>query len=425
MILDTNILPLVLRKDGSVGLTADWPAGAYDIKALSFSIGANKLTTSEWAFLDGQDQAVKTTDNVTFSTIKSTGSTASGTNVIAFGQTCSATGNYSLALGYVVGKSVPTASGIGSIAIGGGASSSSNGCIALGHLSSASSVLGIAAAASFAAGYNSSASGDLSLAFGAQTVASGTFATALGYGATASGDSSTAIGNVTASNTNSFAIGVTLTNNTVSSFMVGFSADPMLRLTDTYIYLGKTTNYASFAADGEIGLHGTARVNKEIIIGAGSFHKGSSSPDDVYLAGGSHVLAFDKTTTQHGHFTTLIPMDFAAGTEISIEADWSFDTVEADHYMTWEMEYILLADGEDPAGALTSTSQKSVISTGNNDKQIHTTFATGITGAVADDTLLIRFSRDADHITDDDLDQDANLIAIHLHYISDKLGEAT
>jgi lysophospholipase L1-like esterase len=43
-------------------LTGNWNAGSFDIKATSFSVGANTLTTSEWAYLDGQNQAVKTTD---------------------------------------------------------------------------------------------------------------------------------------------------------------------------------------------------------------------------------------------------------------------------------------------------------------------------------------------------------------------------
>jgi len=40
-----------------------------DVTALSFTIGANTLTTSEWAFLDGLDQAVLTTSTPTFSTL--------------------------------------------------------------------------------------------------------------------------------------------------------------------------------------------------------------------------------------------------------------------------------------------------------------------------------------------------------------------
>ncbi len=39
------------------------------LNATSFAIGANNLTTSEWAFLDGQDQAVKKSSNVQFGTL--------------------------------------------------------------------------------------------------------------------------------------------------------------------------------------------------------------------------------------------------------------------------------------------------------------------------------------------------------------------
>jgi hypothetical protein len=38
-----------------------------DIKGLSFTVGANTLNTTEWAFLDGQDQSVLTTSAPTFS----------------------------------------------------------------------------------------------------------------------------------------------------------------------------------------------------------------------------------------------------------------------------------------------------------------------------------------------------------------------
>lgn len=186
---------------------------------------------------------------------------------------------------------------------------------------------------------------------------------------------------------------------------------------------GGATNYTSFASDGIMTMAGTARVTKEIVIGAGLFHKGASAPDDVILSNSMHVLAFDKNVVQHAHYTMIIPPDLATGTEIAIQVDWAFDDVEAGNYTTWVLEYTLVADGEDPAKAVTRTFQKSVISTGNNDKQIHMTFGTGIIGAVADDTLQLRFFRDSDASYDtDDLDQDSWMLAVHLHYVSDKLG---
>lgn len=77
--------PYALYQDGSRSLTANWDAGSYDIKALSFSIGDNKLTTTEWAFLDGQNQAVKTTDSPTFVGLTLSGAIATPTNITASG----------------------------------------------------------------------------------------------------------------------------------------------------------------------------------------------------------------------------------------------------------------------------------------------------------------------------------------------------
>ena len=172
-------------------------------------------------------------------------------------------------------------------------------------------------------------------------------------------------------------------------------------------------------------LYSRLPVSKEIIIGSPSFHKGASAPDDGYINAVVHTLDFDKTTTQHVHYNTIVPKDYAAGTDIIIEVDWFFDDIEADHYMTWELEYLFIADGENPATIPTVIYQKSIISTGNNDKQLHTFFETALKGAMVDDTLVMRFSRDANATHDtDDLNQDARLLVVHLHYITDKLGES-
>ncbi|TSC94215.1 MAG: Uncharacterized protein CEN87_566, partial [Parcubacteria group bacterium Licking1014_1] len=51
---------------GSGSFTTTAAISGAAITGTSFIIGANTLTTSEWAFLDGQDQAVKTTSSPTF-----------------------------------------------------------------------------------------------------------------------------------------------------------------------------------------------------------------------------------------------------------------------------------------------------------------------------------------------------------------------
>ncbi len=193
---------------------------------------------------------------------------------------------------------------------------------------------------------------------------------------------------------------------------------------------GGTTNYAQFAADGELALAGTARVEKEIIVGAASWHRPTSGAPDEAIVGLGQALLFDAGSDQHVHYQTIIPEDFAAGTEITVQVDWSFDTEEADHYVVWELNYLVVANGEDPAAAGALTYQQSAITTADGDvsedKVIHTTFGTNITGAVVDDILIMKFNRDANGTNAaDTLTQDARLHTVHLHYVSDKLGQAT
>lgn len=72
---DTN--GLITSSDGTISFdnenlitTGTFGAGA--ITGTSFIIGANTLTTTEWAFLDGQDQSVFTTSSPTFNAITAT-----------------------------------------------------------------------------------------------------------------------------------------------------------------------------------------------------------------------------------------------------------------------------------------------------------------------------------------------------------------
>jgi len=65
---------------GSTPITTTGTLGAGAITGTSFIIGANTLTTSEWAFLDGQDQAVKIASSPTFATFKTLDAATGGTD---------------------------------------------------------------------------------------------------------------------------------------------------------------------------------------------------------------------------------------------------------------------------------------------------------------------------------------------------------
>jgi len=177
---------------------------------------------------------------------------------------------------------------------------------------------------------------------------------------------------------------------------------------------------------GPLELIGDGEVQKEITIGAASWHLGSTSPAEIWVGLG-YALEFAQGTEQHVHYIRKIPTDYKAGTDIEFIVCWSFDTEEADHYVMWELSYLSLASGEDPAGAGTNIWQSSLVTTADGDvsedKLICTKFGTDLTGLAADDILILKFNRDSDdtHGTDN-LNQGARLHSIHLHYISDKLG---
>ena len=60
---------------GSQNLSTSGTIGGGAITGTSFIIGANTLDTNEWAYLDGQNQAVKTTSSPTFANITNSGLT--------------------------------------------------------------------------------------------------------------------------------------------------------------------------------------------------------------------------------------------------------------------------------------------------------------------------------------------------------------
>ena len=76
LVIDTSVVGTGYLNllDNAILTTGTLGAGA--VTGTSFTIGANTLTTSEWAFLDGQDQAVKIASSPTFANITDSGLTS-------------------------------------------------------------------------------------------------------------------------------------------------------------------------------------------------------------------------------------------------------------------------------------------------------------------------------------------------------------
>ena len=184
--------------------------------------------------------------------------------------------------------------------------------------------------------------------------------------------------------------------------------------------IGDSTNYAEFKSDGELNLHGTARVRSHVRVGAHSWKAGSTAPAEDFI-GILPVFCFDKTTDDSIHYSLICPYRMVAGSTINVKVDWTYQGAQDNGTVDWGLEYINLTTGETVDGA-TTTIHKETDGSHTTGKLIRTTLSTGIIGAVAHDVIGLRLFRDS---SEDSLDTDACGIQVHFEFLMDKLGEAT
>ena len=188
----------------------------------------------------------------------------------------------------------------------------------------------------------------------------------------------------------------------------------------TALDVGDDTNYTEIKDDGEINLHGTARVLKHIDIQAINWHRGASAPTEGDI-GVYHTLMFDDSTDDEIHSSIIAPHDLASGSTINVIIYWTYTGAQNNGTVKWALEYKNVAEGEAVDGGETTISATSAGNHPTGDL-VKTTLVTGITGAVVNDIIGLHLSRD---VSEDTLTTDAHLLEVHFEYIADKLGEAT
>ena len=193
--------------------------------------------------------------------------------------------------------------------------------------------------------------------------------------------------------------------------------------------VGDGTNYCEIKGDGEINLHGTARVNKSQVIALTSMKRGVGNPPAEGLKDGFVTLDFDDTNEEEVFFKFIAPDDYAIGTDMSMHLMFFVDTAPvAAANVRWCIEWKAIAPGEtvDFTGGTGTLCDTHPITTGtpaNDALLIECEDITGGAGAIAaEDLMLCRLYRDATH-ADDTFVGDARLIKAHVHYTADKLGE--
>lgn len=186
--------------------------------------------------------------------------------------------------------------------------------------------------------------------------------------------------------------------------------------------IGDGTNEAQFATDGELTLHGTARVTKSRDIGKAGFKAPGVNPADEEELGIATCWAFDDTVQQYIMSEINIPSDMDRSVAPTLKAHWSAAATTGT--AVWQLEYLYRAVDEDRTAAAQETLTEEAAPSGTANGLVETEM-TGIDApSSTDKVMLIRISRKTGD-ANDDMAGDARLTGIQICYTANKLGTAT
>jgi len=184
---------------------------------------------------------------------------------------------------------------------------------------------------------------------------------------------------------------------------------------------GGTTNYCEIKTDGELNLHGTARVLKKVQIPVNAAKAPGSSPATYIQYGLGGAWEFSKSTTNQISATMALQLDIDKSVAPKLQVGWTSDVNSGD--AKWQLEILYRQGGElwNAAADSTTTGIETVPGTAH----ALTVKEWDLPMLHADDAgILIKISRLGGDV-DDDADGVVNLVGMSLIYTANKLGTAT
>jgi hypothetical protein len=192
------------------------------------------------------------------------------------------------------------------------------------------------------------------------------------------------------------------------------------------INIGDVTagDYIEINNDGEITLHGDARVYRTEWIKPGGFAVPGTKPASLVDWGISSAWEFSDSTDDTLYASLRIPQDMDKSDAPQFKIGWASATADPgddSKQVYWQLEYLWVAQGEDTTAAAQETLHTiQSASTVANGLSVAT--ITGIDlPSDSDQLLLMRIKRLGDD-GDDDLGDDCVLLGCGLRYTSSVLG---
>jgi len=192
---------------------------------------------------------------------------------------------------------------------------------------------------------------------------------------------------------------------------------------------GDGTNYTEIKTDGEVNLHGTARVKQGIWVDANGIKAPGAKPATEISHGDLEIAAWQfanegvAANQQSVSWSCRIPepMDRTVAPTVSI--GWSADGVSPGN-CEWQLEYFWTGPDDDTTQAAEETLTQTTAASATANGMVLTTF-TGINAPDASDICLhcrlTRLSASAN----DTINDTVELHGACLQFTCDKLGEAT
>lgn len=225
-------------------------------------------------------------------------------------------------------------------------------------------------------------------------------------------------------------------SNTATPLIYGGFPNALLRIQATNFEVigtsklgdGGTTNYAEVKADGEINLHGTARVINGQWIDAQAIRAPQTNPAELISHGNLETPAFQfanaiEANQENVTFNMRISNRMDRGVAPTISIGWSADGISPGN-CRWQLEYLYTKPDDDTTAIAQATVAVTGAASGTANGMVTTTFPALALPEATDICIHCRITR----LSADVLDTIADTVEMHgvcLSFTSNQLGTAT
>ncbi len=190
---------------------------------------------------------------------------------------------------------------------------------------------------------------------------------------------------------------------------------------NTQIGDGGTTNYAQFAADGELSLHGTARIYQTIWLGANELRENSTMAATLSNWGNGKGWSFADGADKAIRANIGIPENMDTSADATVVLFWATNNISDD--VQWVVTHLARTENEDTSIAGSSSSSTKTSSSTSKGLNIDTWTISASDIGATDYYITLDVMRDGDHASDT-CTSDAYVIMIGFKYVANSLGEA-